>query len=91
MSSYKTDNASRLPIFYLQNHKQALWKQFHEQYPNGMQRISFMIRLDDKRFIYKEDLSGLCSECNEYGYQVFANIEELININITDLILQVKF
>jgi len=56
-----------------------------------MQRISFMIRLDDKRFIYKEDLSGLCSECNEYGYQVFANIEELININITDLILQIKF
>ncbi|GBB98400.1 hypothetical protein RclHR1_03210021 [Rhizophagus clarus] len=30
---------------------------------------------------------GLCSECNECGYQVFANIEELININITNLLL----
>ncbi|RGB23223.1 hypothetical protein C1646_774828 [Rhizophagus diaphanus] len=41
-----------------------------------------------KRFVYKEDLGGLCSQCNECGYQVFANIKELININITDLVLQ---
>ena len=42
MSSYKTDNASGLPVLYLQDHKQALWNQFHEKYPNGMQRTSFM-------------------------------------------------
>jgi hypothetical protein len=91
MSSYKTDNASGLPVLYLQDHKQALWNQFHEKYPNGMQRTSFMARLDGKRFVYKEDLDGLCLECNECGYQIFANIEEKIKMNITDLILQVRF
>ena len=50
-----------------------------------------MMWLDGKYFIYKEDLGEFCSECNKCGYQVFANIEKLININITDLILQVKF
>ncbi len=50
-----------------------------------------MTRLDGKRFVYKEDLGGLCSECNECGYQVFANIEELIKTNITDLVLRVRF
>jgi hypothetical protein len=78
-------------VLYLQDHKQALWEKFHEQYPNGMHRTTFMMRLDGKRFVYKEDLGGLCSECNECGYQVFANIEELININITDLVLRVRF
>ncbi|UZO17066.1 uncharacterized protein OCT59_008428 [Rhizophagus irregularis] len=34
MSSYKTDNKSGLPVLYLQDHKQALWKKFHEQFPN---------------------------------------------------------
>ncbi|RHZ77813.1 hypothetical protein Glove_172g3 [Diversispora epigaea] len=85
MSSYKTDNTSGLPVLYLQDCKQALWKKFHERFPNGMQRTSFMTRLDGKRFVYKENLGGLCSECNECGYQVFANIEELINFNITNL------
>ena len=90
MSSYKTDNTSGLPVLYLQDHKKALWNQFHEQYPNGMQRTSFMMRLDGKRFVYKENLGGLCSECNECEYQVFANIEEIININITNLALRVN-
>ena len=52
MSSYKTDSKSELPVLYLQDHKQALWEKFHEKYPNGMQRTSFMMRLDGKRFIY---------------------------------------
>jgi hypothetical protein len=90
MSSYKTDNESCLPVLYLQDHKQALWNQFHEKYPNGMKRTSFMTQLNGKRFVYKENLGGLCSECNECGYQVFANIEELININITNLLLRVS-
>ncbi|GBC53669.2 hypothetical protein GLOIN_2v1483553 [Rhizophagus irregularis DAOM 181602=DAOM 197198] len=88
MSSYKTDNKSGLPVLYLQDHKQALWNQFHEKYPNGMKRTSFMTQLNGKRFVYKENLGGLCSECNECGYQVFANIEELVNINITNLLLR---
>ncbi|RHZ81982.1 hypothetical protein Glove_115g1 [Diversispora epigaea] len=69
MSSYKTDNTSRLPILYLQDCKQTLWKKFHERFPNGMQKTSFMTRLDGKRFVYKENLGGLCSECNKCGYQ----------------------
>jgi hypothetical protein len=56
-----------------------------------MHRTTFMMQLDGKRFVYKEDLGGFCSECNECGYQIFANIEELININITDLVLWVRF
>ncbi len=55
-----------------------------------MQRTSFMIRLDGKCFVYKENLGGLCLECNECEYQVFANIEELINVNIINLVLQVR-
>jgi hypothetical protein len=90
MSSYKTDNVSRLPVLYLQDHKEALWNKFHEQYPSGIRRTSFMTKLDGKRFVYKENLGGLCLECNECGYQIFANIEELININITNLVLRVK-
>jgi len=55
-----------------------------------MQRTSFMVRLDGKCFVYKENLDGLCSECNKCRYQVFANIEELINVNIINLVLQVR-
>ena len=52
MSFYKTDNESGLPVLYSQDHKQALWNQFHEKYPNGMRCIVFMIRLQGSRFIY---------------------------------------
>jgi hypothetical protein len=36
------------------------------QYPDGMQRTSFMTCLEGGRF--KEDLGGLCMTCNECGY-----------------------
>ncbi|RHZ85233.1 hypothetical protein Glove_69g36 [Diversispora epigaea] len=88
MSLYKSDNKTGLPILYLQDHKQALWKKFHEQYPDGMQRTSFMTRLEDGRFQYKEDLEGLCMMCNEYGYLVFSEIEKIIDINIIDSNIQ---
>ncbi len=84
MSSFKTDNKSGLPVLYLQDHKQALWKKFCEQYPDGMRRTSFMARLEGRRFQYKEDLGGLCMTCNECGYLVFAEIEKIIEMYITD-------
>jgi hypothetical protein len=84
MSSYKTDNKSGLPVLYLQDHKQALWEKFHEKYPDGMQRSSFMTRLEGGRFQYKEDLGGLCMTCNECGYLVFAEIEKIIETFIMD-------
>src|SRR5688572_30226183 len=90
MSSYKTDNKSRLPILYLQDCKQALWEKFHEQYPDGMQRTSFMMRLEGERFQYKEDLGGLCMICNECGYLIFNEIENIIKMNIMDPGIQVN-
>ena len=90
MSSYKSDSKSGLPILYLQDHKQTLWERFHEQYPNGIKRTAFMIRLQGSRYVYKDDLGGLCSECNECGYEVFGEIIALIKSNITDEIIRVS-
>ena len=56
MSSYKSENETGLPVLYLQDHKQALWKKFHEQYPDGMRRTSFMTRLEGRRFNIKKIL-----------------------------------
>ncbi|CAB4473438.1 unnamed protein product [Rhizophagus irregularis] len=53
MSSYRTHSKSGLPIMYLQDHKQALWEKFSEEYPNGMRRTAFMTRLQGSRFVYQ--------------------------------------
>ncbi|RIB06517.1 hypothetical protein C2G38_2216835 [Gigaspora rosea] len=60
----------------------TLWNKFHEKYPNSMQRTTFITRLKGSRFVYKENLGGLCIICNEIGYEVFENIESLINTQI---------
>ncbi|CAG8749104.1 3090_t:CDS:1, partial [Rhizophagus irregularis] len=36
ISSYRNHSKSGLPIMYLQDHKQASWKKFSEEYSNGM-------------------------------------------------------
>ncbi|GES84180.1 hypothetical protein GLOIN_2v1880126 [Rhizophagus clarus] len=84
MSSYKTDNESGLLILYLQNNKKSLWEKFIELYPNGMGRTSFMTRLESDRFVYKENLGGLCSICNENFYEVFSDLEKLVENNIVN-------
>ncbi|RHZ76216.1 hypothetical protein Glove_200g7 [Diversispora epigaea] len=84
MSSYKTDNKTGLPVLYLQDHKQVLWKKFHELYSDGMHRTSFIMRLNGERFQYKEDLGGLCMTCNECDYLIFTEIEKIIDTNIID-------
>ncbi len=89
MSSYKSDASTGLPVVYLQDHKKALWSHFHEQYPNGMKRTSFMTRLQGGRYVYKDNLRGLCSECNECGYEVFGNIRTLITAHIENETLRV--
>ncbi|GBC35518.2 hypothetical protein GLOIN_2v1880126 [Rhizophagus irregularis DAOM 181602=DAOM 197198] len=89
MSSYKTDNESGLPILYLQNNKKSLWEKFTELYPNGMGRTSFMTRLESGRFVYKENLGGLCSICNENFYEVFLDLEKLIENNIVNTQLKI--
>lgn len=90
MSSYRTETSTGLPILYLQNHKKALWEKFHERYPNGMQRTSFMTRLQGGRYIYKDNLGGICSTCNELGYEVFEEIEKLLKLHISNIDLQVR-
>lgn len=86
-SSYKTDTSTGLPVVYLRDTKKGLWEKFHEEFPNGMRRTAFMTRLEGGRFLYKENMGGLCNTCNECGYEVFDDIELLVDkyiANATD-------
>ena len=91
MSSYQSHSKSGLPIMYLQDHKQALWEKFSEEYPNEMRHTAFMTRLQGSRFVYRDDLGGLCSECNECGYEIFASINTIITAHIEDESLKVSY
>jgi hypothetical protein len=78
MSSYRTDPKTNMPILYLQDQKNSLWTKFHETYPNGMKRTTFMTRLQDGPYKYRSDLGGLCSTCAEYGYAVFDDLVTMV-------------
>ncbi|RHZ65463.1 hypothetical protein Glove_315g43 [Diversispora epigaea] len=65
-----------------------LWEKFHEFYPTGMKCTAFMTRLQGSRYVYQDNLGGLCSECNECGYEVFGEITALIKSNINDEIIR---
>ncbi|CAG8713647.1 15805_t:CDS:2, partial [Racocetra persica] len=79
MSSYKVDHQTNLSVLYLKDQKNALWKKFSATYPDRMKRTSFMARLQNSCFQYREDLGGLCMTCNDYGYQPFEDLIEIIN------------
>jgi len=68
MSSYKTDPKTGDPIYYLKSTRSDMWEKYHEEYPDGLKRTSFMCRLDGQ-FKYREDLGGLCITCDFYGYR----------------------
>jgi hypothetical protein len=91
MSSYRVDVKTNMPILYLKDQKEALWERFQLKYSNGMKKTSFMARLADGKFKYREDLGGLCSICNEYGYQVFEDLTILIKSKILNQRTQVGF
>jgi hypothetical protein len=55
-----------------------------------MKRTSFMSRLQNSHFKYREDLGGLCITCNNYGYQPFEDLIELITINFPNKIRRVS-
>ena len=74
---------------YLQDHKQSLWKKFSEEYSNGIRHTAFMTHLQGSRYVFQDNLSGLCSECNECGYEIFAFINTIINAYIEDENLKV--
>ncbi|RHZ80994.1 hypothetical protein Glove_130g138 [Diversispora epigaea] len=84
MSSYKVDSKTQLPILYIKDQKNALWNKFSAIYPDGMKRTSFMARLQNGRFKYREDLGGLCLTCNDYGYQPFRDLIELVITNFSN-------
>ena len=85
MSSYKTDSKTGALIKYLRDMKQALWKKFHAELPDGIHRITFMTKLQGNEYIYREDLSRLCSTCSRYEYEVFDDIRRLIENKIMDI------
>ncbi|RHZ54770.1 hypothetical protein Glove_423g82 [Diversispora epigaea] len=84
MSSYRVDSKTNLPLLYLKNNKQSLWEKFEAIYPDGIKRTSFMARLTNGRYVYHQDLGGLCSICNEYGYEVFDNLINTVNLYIEE-------
>ncbi len=90
MSFYKVDPKTNMLILYLKDQKSELWKKFSQEYPDGMKKTSFMARLTDGPFRYRDDLDGLCFIYNEYGYQIFEDLIILIKSNITDKCIQVS-
>jgi len=91
MSSYKTDTATQEPVHYLKNTKTELWEKFQENYPNGVKRTTFYKYLQGNRFIYRENLGGLCSICNTYGYETFDELTKFIQHHVSNLHIQVIF
>jgi len=89
MSSHKTDSKTGLPVYYLQDHKSAFWQKYSELYPDGMHRTAFMTRLKGGQFLYRDNLEGLCSVCNEYDYEVFLEIIKLIENYISNNVVKV--
>ena len=84
MSSYKVDSKTNLPLLYLNDDKEGLWKKFEATYPGGIKCTSFMARLTDGPYVYRNDLGGLCSICNEYFYEVFNTLTSIVQLNVTD-------
>ena len=60
-----------------------MWERFHEDYPDGLKRTTFYGYLQGNQYIYKEDLEGLCSICNTYGYESFDEFQKLIQCHIS--------
>ena len=90
-SSYKVDAATGLPVMYLKDTKESLWRQFFELHPNGMKQTAFMTRLKNSRFVYRDDLGGLCLICNEYGFGVFEDMIALIYEKVEEKNIQVRY
>ena len=90
LSSYKVDTKTGEPLKYLKDQKETLWQKFFEMYPTGMKRTTFLARLKDGPYVYREDLGGLCSICSDYGYDVFDDLRNLITEKISEKTQQVN-
>ena len=91
MSSYQINAKTGLLILYLRNQKLELQNKFVETYSNGMKRTTFMTRLKDfANLKYRDDLGGLCQICNDYGFEVFENLTNIIRDNFKDKTIMVS-
>jgi len=90
MSSYKIDSKTGAPVKYLHDTKQTLWEKFHAEFPDGICQTTFMTKLQENEYVYREDLGGLCSTCSRYGYEIFDDIRKLIKSKITDTLIKVR-
>ncbi|GBB99898.1 hypothetical protein RclHR1_36720001 [Rhizophagus clarus] len=84
LSSYRVDTKTGEPLKYLKDQKETLWQKYFELYPTGMKRTTFLARLKDGPYVYREDLGGLCGICSEYGYGVFDDLRTLIIERISE-------
>jgi len=82
MSSYRVDPKTNLPLLYLKDNKEALWQKFEATYLDGIKRTSFIARLVGGRFVYRNDLGGLRNICNDYCYEVFDTLINLVKLNV---------
>ena len=41
-----------------------------------------MSRLTSGRYVYRQDLGGLCNICNDYCYEVFDTLINLVKLNV---------
>ena len=89
MSSYKVDSKTNLSLLYLKDNKKTLWDKFEAIYPDGIKQTSFMARLANGKYVYRENLGGLCLTCQKYGYEIFSDLTEYINKHITLPFVQV--
>ncbi|RIB00708.1 hypothetical protein C2G38_2233314 [Gigaspora rosea] len=91
MSSYKMDNSTNQPVHYLKNTKQVLWDKFHETFPDSVKRTSFYGYLRGNRFVYRENLCGLCSICSIHGlFRFIDNIKRNTDLSISGEIEELK-
>ncbi len=92
MSSYQINAKTGLPILYLRDQKSELWNKFVETYPNGMKRTTFMARLKDSANLkYRDDLGGLCQICNDYGFETFKDLANIIHSNFENKTIMVGY
>ena len=41
-----------------------------------------MAQLASGRYVYQQDLGRLCNICNDYGYEIFDSLIQLVETNI---------
>src|SRR3954451_1571976 len=90
LSSYKVDTKTGESLKYLKDQKETLWQKFFELYPTGIKQTTFLARLKDRPYVYREDLKGLCGICSEYRYGVFDDLRILITKTISEKKQQVN-